>query len=481
MATRKTRTDKVKGFNTLEELRTAYKNSIIKVSEDVMYDDRLTTYGRAIVADIIGTELDNILGEGVPITAGNISEVVRFLGTRENRVTALQRLQNFGSEIATHVGLDSLPFDNIYGDDTKNIKAITESAEPVGVRVNKLKKYLEDTMTAKLNKNPDSNLSHLIKGSGRVKYSQLVEIYAPTMIIKGDKIVIDKSNVFEGLSQRAYTELAKNNRVLLEMKNELTPVGGYDNRQLVNLQMRLTYKNTNNPNPDTVGVLIPRKFALGRTTLEGEIIKANNDNDLVRVRSTINNTGNIVYRDEIDSTKMSILDGSGIGCNFATALMEGVTQAALALKHGGSTINYENYVVTALEDGVVTSINNNYLEITGKHIYKYILSLYASVNVKLSVGDKVSSGDKLIFSTKRTEIDQALRNFNTLVDTHVTGALGAKSKKILSRTTNKLRGFRIICVTVASATGLKAHVIGRFRAIVSGELHCQFGEIQKAK
>jgi DNA-directed RNA polymerase beta' subunit len=174
MASRITRGETIKGFETLADARKAYDDNKITVSEVVIIDDVTTTFGRAIISDIIGSQLNNITGIDKPIDTDKIVEVMRFLEGKENRVEALRKLQIFGSTIATNIGLESLPFKNIYGQNNKEIDAIANSNEPVGVRVNKLKDFFEDTMKKKISADPDSNLSHLIKGSGRVKYSQLV-------------------------------------------------------------------------------------------------------------------------------------------------------------------------------------------------------------------------------------------------------------------------------------------------------------------
>lgn len=101
------------------------------------------------------------------------------------------------------------------------------------------------------------------------------------------------------------------------------------------------YKN--GEDPDNQGLLIPRYKALGRTTVDGKVISdkpiANpSEDDLVLIRSIVTkNKGdlNVVTPDLLGKNKYDFTDGAAIGLSFGTSLMEGTTQAALGLKHGG--------------------------------------------------------------------------------------------------------------------------------------------------
>jgi hypothetical protein len=231
--------------------------------------------------------------------------------------------------------------------------------------------------------------------------------------------------------------LAGSNRYILELKQDLTPLGGYNQRQLAVMALPYKFSDSLGSN-DTIGALLKYKDAMYRTKLDGTIISpqeaSSKKNELVRVKSMINNSDTHIYRDEIGMDKYTLIDGSSIGLSFASALTEAITQAALGLKHGGSKINYEDEKVVALEDGVVDSIDMYYVTIKGTHTYKYPLTKQTSVNIDLSVGTKVKKGDPVVYTTKRIGIDWDLVRINTLIDVHTVGEnkWGQKVNKSMS-------------------------------------------------
>lgn len=93
--------------------------------------------------------------------------------------------------------------------------------------------------------------------------------------------------------------------------------------------------------PDNSCILIPKYRAAGRVSPEGKRYSSRgikpDEKNLVPVRSIITKNKNkeVVTPDCLGTTFKDLTPGTAIGPSFGTSLIEGVTQAALGLKHGG--------------------------------------------------------------------------------------------------------------------------------------------------
>lgn len=119
------------------------------------------------------------------------------------------------------------------------------------------------------------------------------------------------------------------------------PNSGSLTRQISFLLNNFVYRE--GEDTDNTGLLIPRYKALGRTAPNGKVYPSKysakpNENDLVPVRSIVTKLEGdttVVTPDLIGTKFKDFTDGAAIGLSFATSLTEGITQAALGLKHGG--------------------------------------------------------------------------------------------------------------------------------------------------
>ena len=322
-------------FGTFEQMEQAYKDGKIEFDDIVFCDDKQTTYGRSKVNRILQRDLDSMIGEGVPVSSGNIGMIIATIGGDRDRATKVHQLTTFASEIITHQGMDTPPFDKIYNFDDPEVKRLIESKEPLSVRYNKLNDYIKKQVKTTIDNLPDSNIANMLKGSGRVKIDALYNIYCPVIYPDG---TVSHSNLFQGYTERDFVTKGLSNRKVQQLKKDGVPIGGFLSRQLILAQMNIKFVDKDE-SPDTIGLRIPRSEALGRTTLDGRKIRtvSPGSKEMVVVKSCINHDKPFVYRDEIAQDQLHEKDGASIGISFGMSFTEDKTQSILALKHEIST------------------------------------------------------------------------------------------------------------------------------------------------
>lgn len=408
-----------KKFANLEQAEQAYQNSQIEYNDTIMIDDKKTTYGRAKIESIIHMDLDAGLGQDVPIDTKNISKLISGLSTHRNRAEETHQLTEFATQIVTHVGMGALPFTELYDKNDPEVKKIINSDEPLPVRYNAINKYIANTIDNKIANLEGSSLPSMLKGSGRVKKSQLEEIYSPVVYMDGNEITISNSTLFGGLTERDFVTKGLENRQIQAVKRSGVPVGGYATRQMVMAQMDIIF-DAQHPSPDTVGLEIPLSEAAGRTRLNGtkvskELANRARPDQKVRVKSCLNHSDSKVYAEEIDQDDLKEKDGAAIGMSFAMSLTEAKTQAALALKHGGIKTGFEDVHAKAQHAGTVVSIDNEFLTLMTNDCKeeKYLMTDMVVPDVR--IGSTVREGDLLISSRRIRKLHDQLADYEAFL------------------------------------------------------------------
>lgn len=318
-------------FGTFDQMEQAYRDGKIEFDDIVFCDDKQTTYGRSKVERIVGRNLDSMLGKDVPVQSGNIGVLIASIGGDKDRATKVRDLNIFASEIITHQGMDTPPFDKIYNFDDPEVKKLINSNESLSIKYNQLNDYIKKQVKTTIDNLPDNNIANMLKGSGRVKMDALYNIYCPVVYPDG---TVSHSNLFQGYSERDFVTKGISNRQVQQIKKEGVPIGGFLSRQLVLAQMDVKFVDKD-ASPDKIGLKIPRSEALGRTTLDGRKIRTASlsNKEMVVVKSCLNHLDNYVYADEIDQEHLREKDGASIGISFAMSFTENKTQSVLALKH----------------------------------------------------------------------------------------------------------------------------------------------------
>ena len=403
-------------FETLTQVEQAIKNGKIDFDTVIFLNDKRTTFGRAKIESILnGLDIGAVLGESTPIDKDNIAKIVSRMSSFKDRAKMMSELTQFAVEVVTHNGLQTPPFDKLYDYDDPEVKKILGSKDPLQVKYTKLNGHIEDSIKKKIQELPDSSLESMIKGSGRVKWAQLYDIYAPP--IYGDGTIdVANTNLFQGLSERDFVNRGISNRISQQVKRSTTPIGGFASRQMVLSLMELIFKDERK-SPDTVGLLIPKNEATGRTLMDGSIVEESNSDELVRVKSCVNHKQNFVYADEIDQEHLKEKDGAAIGISFAMSFTEPKTQAQLALKHVTATKAFEQEYMKAWRDGTIESLDSDFLMIktSNGQLDKYLLSGDISFSRDMTPGSKVYKGEVLLNSKRVSQLHDQLADFEELV------------------------------------------------------------------
>lgn len=339
-------------YASIPEMIDAFKDDKIWVYDRVQLGDTITSYGRVKIANILGIDdLDDIIGSD-PINAKNIVEIFKIINNKspEERVKILDKLQEFALSVVTLEGATSIELKDIYYDIPEEYRnKITEILESDLDEKDKIReaeevhaKMVSDILNSD-NKNGLSKktISRINEGN-RGKISAIVDMLVPSFNIdaKG-KLSFSEHALIEGLTEAEYLAHSAANRELLITKANMVPFSGYLNRQLKEAGQKIILIKGES-DPTNKGILIPRKYAEGRTTTDGEVLGKSTSDEMVRVRSIITTELPYVTEDMFSKNRKFTYDKDGkcyIGMDWMTSYTTDITQSGLSLKHGG-TLRY---------------------------------------------------------------------------------------------------------------------------------------------
>lgn len=445
-------------FKSFEDAEKAYNDGKLSMTEKCLINDKQTTYGRAKITKLSGGLDIDCYSKDKPITSKNVAKLVSALGYHENRKKEYLDLQTFGAEVSTLTSFGgAVPYKELYNGDTTELEKILNSDDSDDIKVNKLNEYIGEEIKKGLKDLPDTNIDSLLTAAGKVSIEKLAGSYAPSITVDNKGVYVNKNEtLLNGLSERAFNNMAAQNRGTLAMKQNLTPIGGFLQRQLSNLGLDLIFRNEVK-SPDKVGIVLEGKDAIGRTDLNGNIITSDPGHRVI-VKSCINNPTNIVYADEIsvrdftnpdDPTigkKFNLNDGAAIGVAFGSDITEQITQGGLAFKHGGALYGMDRNIVKALESGQVVDVGEHLITIKGNHEYSYIKTECCDIYDNIKIGEFIQEGTPILKHDKRTAADDKAAMFNTLVKAQVVndgpntlGAYRDTSSSVYNITTGKIK------------------------------------------
>lgn len=336
-----------KRFISFDDIEEAFNNGEIEVDTAVDFNDRITSYGREKISQIIDCSLDSLIGEGVSFNAKNIVQLYALMAKYDGdtMVHKLQKLQEFVLEMVYLSGETTLPLEDIYSglpnELTNNIKSIANSdkysTEEKLMYIQKLHEdYLKSYMDILGEKGEKVKLR--ITESSRMKMGAFLEMATPQILYNADKsIYVSEHTLIDGLTEAEYAVHALNNRKLLELKFQAVPTSGYLTRQLSTLGQSLVLRPGDDP--ENGGIKIPRYRAEGRTLVKGGTVGKSDSEDNVVVRSILTSTKDYLTADMISTFNKIVFDSDGVdhkGTSFMMSLTESTTQKGLSLKHGGA-------------------------------------------------------------------------------------------------------------------------------------------------
>lgn len=392
-----------------------YKNSndLEKMYEDGTIDaDTLlkskpqvpNTYGRIRISNIIGDNIDNVLSPDEPVTAKNIVLLMAKINLHEDRLDRIKRLQDLAVEQMRLIGITSLSLKDLYvslkPEFKKSIDKIADDPNLTPTqKLVKIQEVYDSYIKSEFKNSVSDKVKRIAASSDRVKVDQLINITMPNMVIQADgSVKVSESSIFSGMTPDDYVSHAVSNRHVLQIKANVTPISGYVTRQLTYISQMFRYKDEDQPTKDYIE--IPRKNMIGRVTITGKYLGSSyrNDDTLDKFPSCIFNEEQLIYRNQIRTPNhdegvvegFEQYDGDNIGISFGTSITETVSQAGLALKHGGSLRRVvDDYKLIAQFDGKVTDLGEHTLTLSDGSIY-YHTSHLNIINYEFKKGDTIA-------------------------------------------------------------------------------------------
>jgi hypothetical protein len=400
--------------DTLEDLEEMYNDGSVELAELVYLEGRPTTYGRAKIESFLGTTINRALGSLeelplIPITGENIEEFMRYIALSKDPAGITRDIRVFVLEISTLEGFSALSLDQLYTQVPKEfleeLDEIQEDDTLDGIQKFIRISTVNDNMKDYVKKNMDQDLKQTMINSNRMKIDSLLEMTLPRATVDDDgRLLSNESSLYQSLNEEEYRAHSLQNRMILNLKQQLVPRSGYLNRQMIFLSQGLEFHKelTDKTN---IGILLPHKKAEGRTTLDGKILRKSASDSLVRVKSVAVTDKNYICPEHLNQVTFPPEETPpAFGLRATTSLTEQMTQAGLSLKHSGSFVQVpeENRLTNKRDSPGKVVINNedkiiNIVDDKGKISEQYPLPNRFDV-----INDTVSKKGSYIGTTLQT-------------------------------------------------------------------------------
>jgi len=201
---------------------------------------------------------------------------------------------------------------------------------------------------------PDNPLIIMLKTGARAKMSQVSQLSVAKGLIANAKGQIIKTPVLhslkEGLSPFEYFKSVSGARKSMADKKDVTPKAGYLARKLVTAARDLYIAEKDCGT--TEGIRLKRCDAVGRFTIDGELIEKNNSEDAVIVRSPITcqskTKGGICQKCfGINPATRELAEiNLPVGVRAAQSLTEPATQLSMRTFHTGGVVELKSSPLT---------------------------------------------------------------------------------------------------------------------------------------
>jgi hypothetical protein len=350
-----------------------------------------TTLGRAILSELFNKDVDGYL-EG--IKADNIDgknvlwlyEQMREYDPND-RMNRIRDIQQFAVQVATMSGSTAVRLADLYLNIDNDIYAemkkvwdnedLSDKAKEV-----KIRDLYTQYQTRMLKEIPE-DVRQTIKDSVTSKVDQLIAMALPQVNVGPDgSFHLGTTSLAAGMSSHDYIWHATDNRAVQDIKQQDVPQSGYVTRQYVYLASEWIFKD--GEDKKNRGILLDGKFADGRTLVDGSI-QHGPAKTPVLVRSVITSTlpAGVITKD-MTSNKFDYKDGDRIGMTNITSFTESLTQAGLALKHGGNLMTLSDQEELLAPDEGKVSSDDHWVYFTNSKgkVYKYPKAEHWTVSFK---------------------------------------------------------------------------------------------------
>ena len=401
LATKATFPDKIQSFDSIEDMREEKrKNPEFKYQTVVSLNGEHTTLGREEISEIVGKNITAYTkGIDKPLTTKNIPGLLVQMEEMPDRLDRIQRLYEFASKIATLSGSTSIRLTELYLDiDEKYLKKmkaiendpkLDEKAKEVMIR--DIYKEFSDEQLKKI----PEGLQTMISETGHARITELRDLAIPRLTVGPNGIPhLGESTLSGGMKPIDYERYSIETRGVQVIKNENTPQTGYLTRQFIYLASEyLLVDGEDSKNP---GIFINANRAEGRTGVDGKLIPKTDSTDLIKVRSLVTSTlGRGKITADMISSIMRDKVGSRAGMALISAATEGITQSALALKHGGNLFILRADEELHAPDAGTLEVQDKYLIFHGANKQDYKYPKPADFVQNQIKGGKYTAGDKI--------------------------------------------------------------------------------------
>lgn len=403
-------------FPSVDEIIKAFKADEIQMDDEIiLMPDKHTSYGREMLSRILRTDIENIIGEGAVLDMQKLMRIIAGLISHPDRLDIMRELDLFGVEMATLIGVDIPPIDNLYSRMSPEVDAIlNDKSIPEDIKLSKITEMMPKLLKRELKRLPDNNIDTLMSGS-RVSPNKLLNLYTPYVRMGSNgKVKVGDSALVDGLSEEEYVEAAHTQRDILIIKAEAVPRSGFNSTQLVLPSLDLRYSTETGKTNSYVFVRHgegTQDFTRGRIIIPG--IKSIYPG-YAAIRSSATSNTNIVYRDEIgDIEAKQLNDGARIGTIYGKAVTEIMYQASLGLKYGALMNDFNREDIKALDDGDVEEVTEDHMIIGGK---KYLISEYVIPTDEVINRKPIKKGQKIAINNCLVNTKFRYASFDTLLD-----------------------------------------------------------------
>lgn len=350
-------------INNSDQITDLLNKNKIDYNTPLKYKGKVTSYGRLLVSTYIKDNLDDLIGEGVPINSKNIFTIMEVINRRDDRINILHKVSKFGSEMVRYKGVTSLTLNDLYLDlDTSLHKKMLEiknddnlSEEVKLIRINdtyaKYVKQAENSLT--------ENVKERLASSNRIKMKQVLDLSIPKISIDSNGVAdVMSTNILNGLSPDDYYTDAITNRKTVGIKQSGVGGSGYVTRMLVTVGKPFKYEDSNLKTDSYIEIEATDKL-LGRVKTDGKEVTKADFGKMVKVPSCIFNKDHKLYKNQVTSL-LDYYQDSNIGYSYSTTLTEAITQSVLSIKHNATyKMILPQYIFKAKQDGRVDEIGES--------------------------------------------------------------------------------------------------------------------------
>ena len=421
-------------FNSILRLIDAHERGVIKINQPVVLIDddgpRLTCAGRLMIERLFKLEINE------PLTKKALKKLISQaydILSNTALAMALDKLKDMAYKYVTmkgfSVGMTDFHLPSTrqqkmeaaqkFADDLKekcDNGLITEDQRVEG-KVRRWMKTIASLQDDFVEEAGDENaLVVMLETGARVSMTQVSQLVVAKGVQakSGGTIIEDpiKNCLMTGVNTFDYFISAYGARKSMADKKTATPKSGYLARRLVNAT-RDFYISMKDCGNDREGIQLPRKIAVGRTTLSGVLVPRNNDETLTTVRSPIfcratRGICAVCYGDDA-TTRKRVVVGEPVGVIAAQSLTEPCTQMTMKTFHtsGAAELKDSPLVIRAAHRGVVTVLENSSPFITCICVNgsKYMVHTELS-RVLVKDGQLVREGTPLAVYTSKNLMNQ---------------------------------------------------------------------------